>query len=40
MDNWADDRWYVNNVRNTFYLMKKSSDKPLDNHDALLENEY
>ena len=40
MDDWSDDRWYVNNIRHTFYLMKKSSDKPLDNHDALLENEY
>lgn len=40
MDNWSDDRWYVNNVRDTFYLMKKSSDEPLANHDDLLENEY
>jgi hypothetical protein len=40
MDDWSDDRWYVNNVRNTFYLMKKSSDTPLENHDELLKNEY
>lgn len=38
--NYPDERWFVDNVRSTYYLMKKSSDKPLDNHDALLENEY
>lgn len=36
-DDWSDDRWYVNNVRNTFWTIKKSSDAPLENHDELLQ---
>lgn len=39
-NNWPDDRWFVHNIRNTFYLMKKSSDAPLEDHDELLKNEY
>lgn len=36
-DDWSDDRWFVNNVRNTFWTIRKSSDTPLENHDELLQ---
>lgn len=38
--NYPDDRWFVDNVRATYWLMKRSSESPLENHDELLGNEY
>ena len=35
-DDWSDARWYVNNIRNVFWLIKKDSDSALENHDELL----
>lgn len=35
-DDWSDARWYVNNIRNVFWLIKKDSDNPLENHDEYL----
>jgi len=32
-----DGRWLANNIRNTFWTIKKSSDAPLENHDELLQ---
>ena len=34
--NWGDERWYANNIRNVFWLIKKDSDSALDNHDEYL----
>ena len=34
--NWGDERWYANNIRNVFWLIKKDSDSPLENHDDYL----
>jgi hypothetical protein len=33
---WSDDRWYVNNIRNVFWLVQKDSDSALENHNELL----
>lgn len=35
-DDWSDARWYVNNIRNVFWLIKKDSDNPLEDHDKYL----
>ena len=35
-DNWNDERWYVNNIRNVFWLIQKDSDVALENHGELL----
>ena len=35
--NWPDTRWFTDNVRNTFWLVKKDSDTPLPNHFDLLQ---
>lgn len=35
--NWPDTRWFTDNVRNTFWLVKKDSDTPLPNHSDLLQ---
>ena len=35
--NWPDTRWFTDNVRNTFWLVKKDSDTPLPNHADLLQ---
>ena len=35
-DNWNDERWYVNNIRNVFWLIQKDSDSALENHGDLL----
>lgn len=35
---WNNDkRWMVNNIRHTIWLVKKTSDSPLDNHTTLFE---
>ena len=34
--NWGDERWYANNIRNVFWLIKKDSDTALADHDAYL----
>lgn len=34
--NWPDSRWFTDNVRNTFWLVQKDTDSPLDNHADLL----
>ena len=36
--NWPDTRWFTDNLRNTFWLMQKDSDSPLDNHSELLND--
>lgn len=33
--NWPDTRWMVNNIRNTFWTVKKVSDSALENHSEL-----
>lgn len=33
--NWPDTRWMVNNVRNTFWMVEKVSDEPIENHSEL-----
>ena len=38
VDDWSDARFYVNNIRNVFWLIQKDSDSPLANHKELLEN--
>lgn len=38
-DDWSDARWYVNNIRNVFWLIKKDSDDALPNHADLLSAE-
>lgn len=35
-DDWSDARWYVNNIRNVFWLIQKDSDSALENHGDLL----
>jgi hypothetical protein len=35
--NWPDSRWFTDNVRNTFWLVQKDTDNPLENHSELLE---
>ena len=37
--NWGDERWYANNIRNVFWLIKKDSDSALENHDEYLKAE-
>ena len=34
--NWPDTRWFTDNLRNTFWLVKKDSSSPLDNHSDYL----
>ena len=34
--NWPDSRWFSDNVRTTMWLMHKSSDDALENHNELL----
>ena len=34
--NWPDTRWFTDNVRNTFWLVKKDSDAPIPDHSAYL----
>ena len=36
-DDWSEARWYVNNIRNVFWLIQKDSDQPIENHAELLE---
>jgi hypothetical protein len=38
-DDWSDARWYVNNIRNVFWLVQKDSDEALADHDAYLSAE-
>lgn len=35
-DDWTDARWYVNNIRNVFWLIQKDSDQALENHEEYL----
>ena len=37
--NWGDERWYANNIRNVFWLIKKDSDSALPDHDEYLNAE-
>ena len=37
--NWGDERWYANNIRNVFWLIKKDSDSALPEHDEYLNAE-
>jgi hypothetical protein len=37
--NWGDERWYANNIRNVFWLIKKDADEPLADHDKYLSAE-
>ena len=30
--NWPDTRWFTDNVRNTFWLVKKDADTPIPDH--------
>ena len=30
--NWPDTRWFTDNVRNTFWLVKKDADEPIPDH--------
>ena len=34
--NWPDTRWFTDNVRNTFWLVKKDADTPIPNHSDYL----
>ena len=36
--NWPDTRWFTDNVRNTFWLVKKDADEPLSNHSDYLND--
>ena len=36
--NWPDTRWFTDNLRNTFWLMKQDSTTPLENHSEWLED--
>ena len=38
-DDWSDARWYVNNIRNVFWLIQKDSDSALEDHDEYLNAE-
>lgn len=33
--NWPDTRWMVDNIRNTFWMMHKSSDTPVSGHSEM-----
>lgn len=33
--NWPDTRWMVDNIHNTFWMMHKSSDNPVEGHGEL-----
>lgn len=35
--NWPDTRWYTDNVRHVIWLINKTSDSPIPNHDDLLQ---
>lgn len=35
--NWPDTRWMVDNIRNTFWLMHKSSDAPAEGHSDMVK---
>ena len=35
--NWPDSRWMSNNLRNTFWMMKKISDSPVEGHSDLVK---
>ncbi len=35
-NNWGEERWYVNNIRNVFWLIKKDTDSALEDHDKYL----
>ena len=34
--NWGDERWYANNIRNVFWLIRKDSDSPIADHNEYL----
>ena len=34
--NWPDTRWFTDNVRNTFWLVKKDADTPIADHSDYL----
>jgi len=34
--NWPDTRWFTDNVRNTFWLVKKDADTPIPDHSDYL----
>ena len=34
--NWPDTRWFTDNVRNTFWLVKKDADTPIPDHSSYL----
>ena len=34
--NWPDTRWFTDNVRHTFWLMKKDADTPIPDHSDYL----
>ena len=36
-DDWSDARWYVNNIRNVFWLIQKDTDSALENHEEWLK---
>ena len=36
--NYPDTRWYTDNLRHVFWLVKKDSDSALPNHNELLGN--
>ncbi len=36
--NWPDTRWFTDNVRNTFWLVKKDADTPIPNHSDYLDD--
>ena len=36
--NWPDTRWFTDNLRNTFWLVRKDSDSPLGNHSELISD--
>ena len=31
-NNWGEERWYVNNIRNVFWLIQKDTDSALEDH--------
>lgn len=34
--NWPDTRWFTDNLRNTFWLVKKDSNSPMEGHSEFL----
>lgn len=36
--NWPDTRWFTDNVRNTFWLVKKDADTPIADHSLYLND--